>query len=897
MSAWPQWLYRLTSLACGLALLLAMLGCDEARTPAPAGSDSSPAAPAAQSAAPPAQVTTPGAAGAGTFTTPAAATTCTVPAFSEQIALTSLPGTVRYPRWLAMLNDRLYVTNRVSNSLAVVEAEKLTQIVPLNAAPSLITADERAGRLYVMNENERSISLLEGTQLRATLPISNPRLASYQQFGGMALDAVRNRLYAVVTGDGSAIAVIDTQRFTITRWIALTGWRTATRLGLDPSGQELYLAGYDRIEVIDLALGVVVRAVPLPTSSYSVFALDPQTGRVFVDQYDNGEYIAVVENGQVVTRIPVGASANSALVVGRRLYVSASSSSTVSVIDIDSLRTLATVSVGSQPAALASDARGEKVYVAIEGAYGREAGRIDVIDTRTLAVVRLIPLMAQPTQLLADETRGRLYALMPSSSELLISDGRRVLASVPLERSPAQMALDEQAGRIYVSDWETGAVTVIDAANARVLERRALAKPYRTAIAVDAQNRRLIVNNRAFALDTLAPAGGFTLTGYTMAYGDGITPSWLLANPASARIYAIASNGVPGSNGGLILYGIDSLALRQVVMSGERNVAGVALDSASDSIFVAANHPMAGTTKLFNFRAANLAPISALPAPTRISALAINPRTRHLFVAYGDSYFSAAPPNPLANQIDVLDARTLGRVATIPVSADPSVMAVLGDRLFIAHASGRTLTVIHDCVGSPPPAPTPTLTPTPYPTLPPVATQPPTPTPSPTPRQAPTAISTPTPVASCPLPMASWVRAADDSTFDIQANLGCPAGPPSPLRLAKQAFQNGAMVWREDTRTIYVILDSGTWLLFNDTWDAGQPEGGTERPPASELRAPKRGFGKVWREQLGGATAALGWAVEDERAVSGEVQMFERGQALREGTGAAYRLMNSGSWK
>ena len=40
---------------------------------------------------------------------------------------------------------------------------------------------------------------------------------------------------------------------------------------------------------------------------------------------------------------------------------------------------------------------------------------------------------------------------MPSSRELLISDGQQVLARVPLGMAPQQMALDESAGRLYVT--------------------------------------------------------------------------------------------------------------------------------------------------------------------------------------------------------------------------------------------------------------------------------------------------------------------------------------------------------------------------------------------------------------------------------------------------------------
>ena len=52
---------------------------------------------------------------------------------------------------------------------------------------------------------------------------------------------------------------------------------------------------------------------------------------------------------------------------------------------------------------------------------------------------------------------------------------------------------------------------------------------------------------------------------------------------------------------------------------------------------------------------------------------------------------------------------------------------------------------------------------------------------------------------------------------------------------------------------------------------SAQPEGGTETPPAPNLFAPKRGFGKVWREQAG-VKAKIGWATTGEESFNGEAQ-------------------------
>jgi hypothetical protein len=113
------------------------------------------------------------------------------------------------------------------------------------------------------------------------------------------------------------------------------------------------------------------------------------------------------------------------------------------------------------------------------------------------------------------------------------------------------------------------------------------------------------------------------------------------------------------------------------------------------------------------------------------------------------------------------------------------------------------------------------------------------------------------------------------------------------------------MIWDSTNRQIYVLLESGTWQAFEDTWTPDQlPSDPALVPPEGRVQ-PQRGFGKVWREQLGGAQAAIGWALEGERRVDGWRQRFEGGllvwtdaiQPGAEDIGTAYLLYDDGSWQ
>ncbi len=129
-----------------------------------------------------------------------------------------------------------------------------------------------------------------------------------------------------------------------------------------------------------------------------------------------------------------------------------------------------------------------------------------------------------------------------------------------------------------------------------------------------------------------------------------------------------------------------------------------------------------------------------------------------------------------------------------------------------------------------------------------------------------------------------------------RSNLGCATGERTTAFSAEEFFELGIMVWRQDSRTIYVLPFGTNWRSYSDTFEDGQPERAWLAAPDFELQEPQRGFGKLWREQLGGPGAPIGWATSTERGFDGAVQSFQNGTLIRNDTGRIYVLNNNGSW-
>jgi hypothetical protein len=129
------------------------------------------------------------------------------------------------------------------------------------------------------------------------------------------------------------------------------------------------------------------------------------------------------------------------------------------------------------------------------------------------------------------------------------------------------------------------------------------------------------------------------------------------------------------------------------------------------------------------------------------------------------------------------------------------------------------------------------------------------------------------------------------------ARLGCAAEAGHETGMVFQPFEMGLMFWRQDTRQVHVLQDDGSWSAYPDTWTEGKPDSDPALVPPKGLYQPVRGFGAVWREQLGGAEAPIGWATAPEHGFAGLAQSFTGGLLFQGESGVLYILYADGTWE
>lgn len=134
------------------------------------------------------------------------------------------------------------------------------------------------------------------------------------------------------------------------------------------------------------------------------------------------------------------------------------------------------------------------------------------------------------------------------------------------------------------------------------------------------------------------------------------------------------------------------------------------------------------------------------------------------------------------------------------------------------------------------------------------------------------------------------------STYNnVRTRLACPTEPEKGIWAGEEAFQGGYMFWRQDDTFLYVLYNNGTWQGYDDTWTTAEPEWDLHRTTGRPL-PPKRGFGKVWRNNTG-VRNGLGWATMEERGFYGSLQPFQGWPDALEQRPRLLVLYNDGRWE
>lgn len=289
---------------------------------------------------------------------------------------------------------------------------------------------------YVLMDGSNSIAVIDLAKRRLAARIEVPG----NPHGG-AITPDGRFIYAASMG-GSTVHVVDTRARKVVATIDVGG--ITHHAAMSPDGRHVYMAGKTVI-VIDTATNKVVARIPTEDPPFYL-AFSPDGGRLYA--LGMGSSIAVIDpaTARVVNTFRMDATSMMGHLAvrpdGKELYVTNDADNTVTVIDVETGRTIARIPVGKGPHGVAATVDGRHVVVGDRG-----QADISVIDTRSKTVIETREVGRRPEHLTATpDGRYLLIGRDIGANQLLLVDPTsfETLASIDLWKAPHVILVPER---------------------------------------------------------------------------------------------------------------------------------------------------------------------------------------------------------------------------------------------------------------------------------------------------------------------------------------------------------------------------------------------------------------------------------------------------------------------
>ena len=319
-------------------------------------------------------------------------------------------------------------------------------LIALLVAPLLVPAAARAAHVFVSNEDEHTVSVIDTQRLEvtATIPVGKrPR--------GLKLSRDGVRLYVAVSGlPKCPPSVPDEECAKLQRDLTADGIAAVDTHSLKLL--QLYKAGSDPEQ----------------------FDLSREGRRLFVSNEDSATLTVLdLASGSVVTRIPVGHEPEGVRVApnGALVLVTSETDDAVSLIDTHLLQPVRTLKVGHRPRDAAFTSDGRFAYVTAE--FDASVYRVGIGEGGTVEKVLTLRKEARPMGVLLDEPQHRLYVSTGRGGTIAVIalEGSKLITEVPVGARPWGIALSADHRRLFSANGSSNDVSVIDTGTLKVVKK------------------------------------------------------------------------------------------------------------------------------------------------------------------------------------------------------------------------------------------------------------------------------------------------------------------------------------------------------------------------------------------------------------------------------------------
>jgi YVTN family beta-propeller protein len=301
-------------------------------------------------------------------------------------------------------NGKIYAVDTSHGAVEIyTNSDKPMHRVKVGAEPVSIAVNTSTGAVYVANDGDGTVSVLDGV---SDAVVATVRIG--RQPYSIAADSVTGKVFVTHTfGDGTSMIDGATNKVTDLKTGAVDLIAINSRTGT------VYLLGYGGgVKVLDEATQKFVEQ-DLGRHAWGL-TLDDSSGTVYVTRIENADLASVktansesliLHAGAIPCAIAVNAKA-------KLLYVANNGDNSVSVVDATSGHTNATIVVGDHPKGIAFDSDRNLVYVA-----NTLGNSVTVIDADKNKVLATLPAGKSPYALAVVPGSSKLYVANESDDE------------------------------------------------------------------------------------------------------------------------------------------------------------------------------------------------------------------------------------------------------------------------------------------------------------------------------------------------------------------------------------------------------------------------------------------------------------------------------------------------
>jgi YVTN family beta-propeller protein len=231
-------------------------------------------------------------------------------------------------------------------------------------------------------------------------------------------------------------------------------------LGYDTAAKRLYVSRFTHVLVVDPFTGKTAGDIPNTPGVHGV-ALAPELGKGFTSNGDgNSVTVFDLRSLKTLATIPIPSKGPDAIVydpVNKRVFTFDGESNDATAIDARTNRVIATIALGGRPEFAVADGRG-MIYDNIES-----TSEIVAIDARKAAIVARWSLgtCRNPSGIAMDTVNRRLFTACHGEMGIVDADSGKLIATLPTGAGTDATQFDPVTENAFASNGRSATLTVI----------------------------------------------------------------------------------------------------------------------------------------------------------------------------------------------------------------------------------------------------------------------------------------------------------------------------------------------------------------------------------------------------------------------------------------------------